>query len=422
MDTNTSEYRKFKKYMTIGAIISVFIVALFSFIVTLITSQAAYETILDIKKAMLKENVDNTISYIDFCADEYIEDHPGAVAGEVEDAAAKLARDKIYSETHVDGTYMWVEKILNYAGGDNYAIRLIHPNLKETEGEYLSTNTLNSSGIKAYEEELEGVKNNGSIYLSYDFKKLNSDEITRKVTYSCLYERFDWIVCMGVNIDDLAYYQKKAINNMILPQSVILFASSATWLALLYVMSHIYRSTKGRLFEEKNRELIDQLDWDSVSGANSRICGQRLLEEAFVRYKRGLSKPLIAMLDIDLFKQFNDTYGHELGDRVLKSFVDAVRKNTSGEDSVIRWGGDEFIAIFYDVLPDDQPALGDRILNSVRSIALPEIRKHTVTASIGFTYFHEFDEDISEALGRADEAVYEAKEGGRNNWKIKTPE
>lgn len=418
MDTDTKEYRRFKLYMVVGAVLSVILVLIFSYVITLITARMTYDATLDVKKTMLKENVENTIAYIDVCVDGYLKEHPDASDEELENEVTKIAHDKIYSETHMDGTYMWVQKVLNYDGGDRYAIRLIHPNLSDTEGDYLSTETINPSGIKAYEEELEGVKKNGSVYLTYDFKKLNSEEVTRKATYSSLYKRFDWIVCMGVNIDDLDHYQEKVMDQMLLPRTLVLAVSSVVWLVLLYMMFHIYRRTKGRMFEKKNKELSDQLAWDAVSGANSRVRGQRLMEEALSAVNQGTENILIAMLDVDFFKQFNDTYGHEVGDKVLRLFVDAVRKNTSEKDAVIRWGGDEFIAVFYDVLPEAQPELGDKILASIRDISLPELKEHSVGASIGFTYFRGADQDEKEALSRADEAVYEAKEDGRNNWKI----
>ena len=69
----------------------------------------------------------------------------------------EAVRKKIYSEENVDGSYMWVEKVLNYEGGDDYAIRLIHPNLTDTEGDVLTTNEVNSQGQKPYEEELAGI-------------------------------------------------------------------------------------------------------------------------------------------------------------------------------------------------------------------------------------------------------------------------
>ena len=419
MDSDTKEYRRFRVYMILGAALSFLAVIIFSYAVSLITANTTYEAAFEVKKTMLRENIENTIAYLDVSADKYMKQHPDASAGEIESAAAEVAREKIYSETHIDGTYMWVQKVLNYDGGDNYAIRLIHPNLSDTEGDYLSTETLNPAGMKAYEEELNGIKENGSVYLTYDFKKLNSEDVSKKVTYSCLYKRFDWIVCMGVNIDDLEHYQNEAISSMLLPQAVIVITSSAIWLTLLFMMFRAYSSTRGRIFERRNKELSDKLYHDTVTGADSRIRGQDILEESFREFRNGAQTPLLLMLDVDYFKQFNDTYGHAVGDRVLTEFVNAVKMYAAEGDAVIRWGGDEFIAVFRSVPEKELCSLGDNILNAIRSISIPELNGKQITASMGFTYYRSSDSTVKEALDRADEAVYEAKELGRNNWRVR---
>lgn len=414
------EYRKFTFWMAAGAILSIIFVVVFSYAVIMITAHMTYDATISVKKNMLKENVDNLIAFIDTCAEKFEEQHSDAGEAGLEEAMQDIARDKIYSETHVDGTYMWVQKVLDYEGGDDYAIRLIHPNLSNTEGSYLSTNAVNPDGSRPYEEELEGVKNNGSVFLKYDFKKLDSDEITEKVTYSKLYKRFDWIVCMGVNMDDMDYYQQQALNKMILPQTLILLVSSASWLGILFLMFRAYRKTRGKILEKKNEELSNRLDWDAVSTAGSRIRGQRFLDQAFLDCTNGKKDMLLLMLDVDFFKQFNDNYGHEIGDKVLKSFVEAVKENLDEKDEVFRWGGDEFIAILNEVPKEDQPRLGDEILASIRNIVIPELNgERGITASMGFTYFDPSDETVNDTLKRADAAVYEAKENGRNNWKIK---
>ncbi len=411
------EQRRFTAYVVVGLIVSLGLVILFSYAITLITAQMTYDATLEVKKSMLKENVDNMISYLDECADSYLADHPGASESELEDAMRDIAYRKIYSETHVDGTYMWVQKVLDYNGGDGYAIRLIHPNLSDTEGELLSTNTINQNGIRAYEVELEGVKKNGAVFLTYDFKKLDSEDVTQKETYSRLYDRFDWIVCMGVNIDDLSHYQEQARKNMLLSQALVIAAIFLTWMVLLYLMLNSYRKMSGRIFEKKHKELSDKLDWDTVTGANSRAYGEKLLGREYEASRHG-SRTMIAMLDVDYFKQFNDNFGHDIGDRVLREFVNAVRNVLRDGDSVVRWGGDEFIAVLHNVDKDIAHNLGERIVGAVRSIKIPELGEDCkITTSAGLAFFEMSDESVKAILDRADKAVYEAKEAGRDNCK-----
>jgi signal transduction histidine kinase len=99
--------------------------------------------------------------------------------------------------------YIWVTNIVNYEGGDNYAIRLVHPNLPDTEGDWLSTKTEDFQGDQPYKTELEGVKENGHIFFDYYFKKMDSAKISYKMSYSKLYTPFDWIIGTGIYIDDV---------------------------------------------------------------------------------------------------------------------------------------------------------------------------------------------------------------------------
>ena len=99
--------------------------------------------------------------------------------------------------------YLWVNKIINFKGGDKYAIRLIHPNLKETEGSFLTTKEQDIKGNLPYLKELEGIKKYGEIYFTYYFKQLNKDEITEKMSYAKLYKRMNWIIATGIPINDL---------------------------------------------------------------------------------------------------------------------------------------------------------------------------------------------------------------------------
>lgn len=418
MDLAKQEYRRYVLITAGGIVVSLFIILTLFYAVTRFSARLTYDTVLNMKKDMLKENVENFISYIDVELNEA--ENKGLDKDGEADYAYEVAYRKIYSETHDDGTYMWIQKVLDYDGGDDYAIRLIHPNLKDTEGTLLSTNVVNEMGMKAYEEELNGVKENGSTYLRYAFKKLNSDLVSEKITYSCLYKRLDWIVCMGVNIDDLEMYRKEAFEDLKIYQITLLFIVMLAWTLFFSIMSYGYRKTKIGSYENKNKELMDKLEFDVLTGARSRIFGEALLEKAYDSFKAGERNILLLMLDVDYFKQFNDGYGHELGDKVLKMFVEAIHSVIRSEDAIIRWGGDEFIVILKNVPKAHQPETGDRILNAVRNIKIDEIEKDNkgITTSMGFAYFKADDPDAKTALARADEALYKAKESGRNNWKI----
>ena len=413
----TNDFLRSVTFIIVGLLISMLIVTLFSVVVTDISATMTYDTTMAVKKNMLNEDVNNMIIYIDNERETYISKHPEASEEEVEEEITALARKMIYEEQHFDGAYMWIQKVLDYNGGDDYAVRLIHPNLSDTEGCLLSTNEVNQMGMKAYEIELNGVKADGEIYQNYAFKKLNSDEVTEKVTYAKLYKPFDWILCMGVNLDDIDHYRLRSQEHMRTYQTMVLSAIAITWLLMLLMLFYLFRKAGMKEYERRNIELRNKLNRDVLTGANSRTFGERLLKEEFDSFKGGKKNTLILMMDIDYFKQFNDGFGHEVGDLVLTSFVGAVRDCTRSTDSIIRWGGDEFVVILQNVQHNIMGSIADKILDSVRSIRLDDLDDIRITSSVGITYFNDNDTDFKSTLARADEALYKAKEAGRNNWK-----
>ena len=168
--TEGVEYGKCKLYVGIGSVMSILLIALSSYMIIRTTAAMTYQTTLSVKKNLLLENVESFLSYLDVCIEDYVADHLEVSREELEEEMTQVARKLIYSEANVDGAYMWVQKVLDYEGGDRYAVRLIHPNLPDTEGEYLSTNTVDSNGQKPYDEELKGIRAEGAVYLTYHFK------------------------------------------------------------------------------------------------------------------------------------------------------------------------------------------------------------------------------------------------------------
>ena len=224
---------------------------------------------------------------------------------------------------------------------------------------------------------------------------------------------------MGVNLDSINTYQTRARNTFGVYHNVIMIVAVTIWIGFLMIALYVYRRAHLGIYETKNRELSNRLNMDPLTGAGSRLFGEKALADAYADYKAGHKDTLLLIADIDYFKQFNDGYGHDVGDKVLRAFTEAVKRSTRSNDSVIRWGGDEFIVILRNIPAKFQPEAGDRILSAVRAIRIDELPEDVrITASMGFAYFDESDEDAKSTLSRADAALYRAKEAGRNNWKI----
>ena len=129
-------------------------------------------------------------------------------------------------------------------------------------------------------------------------------------------------------------------------------------------------------------------------------------------------KPLsLFMLDIDFFKQVNDTYGHSAGDEVLQEFAARLGRNLRGIDLAARYGGEEFIGALPDTVLDRAESVAVRLLQEISASPFPFSGgpgELSVTASIGVTMTDGASDSIRDVVDRADHALYEAKETGRN--------
>ncbi len=123
----------------------------------------------------------------------------------------------------------------------------------------------------------------------------------------------------------------------------------------------------------------------------------------------------IIMLDIDKFKNINDTYGHDVGDTVIISLAKELINSCRKSDVACRYGGEEFVILFPNTSQDGAKIVAENIRSSLENLSL-DIQDKTIhfTASIGVSSLFDDEINIEKALKRADEALYKAKESGRN--------
>ena len=127
-------------------------------------------------------------------------------------------------------------------------------------------------------------------------------------------------------------------------------------------------------------------------------------------------KPLaLLFLDIDYFKQINDTYGHLFGDGVLKKFTDVLRNNTRSCDISCRYGGEEFLVLLINLNINDAKQIAERIAEQIRQLTFEEFPDFRFTVSIGLVCsVPQENNTLEDFIRRGDEAMYEAKKSGRN--------
>jgi len=162
-------------------------------------------------------------------------------------------------------------------------------------------------------------------------------------------------------------------------------------------------------------QLEDKTIHDKLTNAYNREYFEQNYKSIISEFSSNGNILGVAFLDIDHFKSVNDTYGHDIGDEILKNFVKTILKYSRESDILIRWGGEEFI-LFLKVQSDEslKRAL-DHIRNTIE-IEEFEAVGH-ITCSIGASIYIK-DEDINHTIKRADEAVYKAKNNGRNRVEI----
>lgn len=166
---------------------------------------------------------------------------------------------------------------------------------------------------------------------------------------------------------------------------------------------------------ERLRTAQREAQLDVLTGAQNRRGGVLALQEGFSLWQTSGVGTGILMFDIDDFKRFNDTYGHELGDEVLKVVSTAVTNCMRSDDVFIRWGGDEFIVMLRDFELDAAPAIEKKLLAAVKGACIKaDGACVSVAISAGLTVFRQSDEGYEDAVNRADEALYEAKRSGKD--------
>ncbi len=324
--------------------------------------------------------------------------------------------DKIRNLKFENGSYVWVNEIINYDGGDNYAIRLVHPNLPATEGMHLSTNMTDIRGNRPYSEELQGVKNHGELFFTYYFKELHSYEVSEKLTYAKLYKDFNWVIDMGIPLDDIREYidhTNKRSMQTVRGQMI----SLVTLMVIVVGCSLILFLLLERLYANRIRKQMElEMKKDILSKAYSRRYGTVELTRAFKAFKKSRRRDTaIIMFDVDDFKGINDTYGHDMGDKVLAEIVNKVYQVIRSSDSLIRWGGDEFVGIFRGLAEENAVYICEKIVASIANLKIQQGDEYiSPTISLGIAYFDKKDNSFEDVLKRADAAMYMSKKAGKN--------
>ena len=174
--------------------------------------------------------------------------------------------------------------------------------------------------------------------------------------------------------------------------------------------------------QARNAELRAAALYDALTGLPNRMLLDERLIQAVRRSERS-GKPFAVMfVDLDRFKAVNDTYGHVVGDRLLKAVSDRMQGCVRGEDTVARVGGDEFIVVLAELARGvDAGLVGEKMLKELARPFEVEAHQLDIGASVGISVYPDDARDVQTLLLHADAAMYHAKRAGRNQLSFFAP-
>jgi diguanylate cyclase (GGDEF)-like protein/PAS domain S-box-containing protein len=174
--------------------------------------------------------------------------------------------------------------------------------------------------------------------------------------------------------------------------------------------------TQRKQFEQK---LADMATHDSLTGLPNRTLLSDRLTMGVAFSRRSGNNLAVLMLDLDRFKVINDTLGHDVGDQLLKAVAERLQSVTRKSDTIARIGGDEFVLVLPQITSSGNAAmLAQRVLDVLREPFIFDGHRLTVTTSIGIAVYPDDGREIHILLKNADQAMYRAKEQGRDMFKF----
>ena len=159
-------------------------------------------------------------------------------------------------------------------------------------------------------------------------------------------------------------------------------------------------------------QLWDMAVTDSLTGLYVRRYFMVKLQEEIHRAERYGKRLSVIMADLDRFKKINDTYGHDAGDRALKTISQFLQKNIRDVDAIARYGGEEFVMLIPDADKEAAYCLAQRLREELGKVKFEDLPP--ITISLGIATFPSDSTDIEDLIKKADAAMYEAKQKGRN--------
>lgn len=281
------------------------------------------------------------------------------------------------------------------AGSDAHA-------LGSWNNSYLSMQNIDKSDIPTYREWLDSVRRlEDNIGISYSIGGVYYSQYCSKIN-----SMPGWYVVVRIPSSTLSATMKAFRNYVLIFLAVLL-------LVVVVLIANMYRLSK-----RENKMLTSLSIHDPLTGALNRRAFDLAAEQLLSRSRESA----LIFFDIDYFKQVNDRFGHDIGDRLLVAFSDTLRKNFSKQGIISRFGGDEFVVLTEMDSPDQVTEALDKCMREVHSIELNGRDKDTdgegflISFSAGAARYPLDAGNLPDLKKCADKALYESKEKGRNGY------
>lgn len=228
---------------------------------------------------------------------------------------------------------------------------------------------------------------------------------------------------LGALLEQRGFYRNEEVEYRRKDGSLFIGANSAVAVrdergALLYFDGVISDITERKQAEQKIYQLAH---YDSLTGLPNRTLLQDRLAQAVREAHRGERHLALLFLDLDRFKNVNDSLGHEFGDQLLKAVAKRLRECVRESDTVSRQGGDEFLLLLHDIADGTAAArIAEKILQVVSEPYVLGVHELHITPSIGISLYPQDGDNADALIRNADAAMYHAKESGRANYQFYT--
>jgi diguanylate cyclase (GGDEF)-like protein/PAS domain S-box-containing protein len=346
--------------------------------------------------------------------------------------------DNVHRLKHSSGDWIWIRiRGKTHYDSDGQAIRMTgtHTDVTQERKQELKYNLLAQMVEQTHDSviatDLEGLVTNwnkgSEILLEYSAKEMIGKHI-KNIYPSEDYEKL---------LDNIKILQKEeeyhGVVRLVKKSGTIIFANLS--LSILkdsndepygmvgYSQDITERKKTEDILHEQKNMLDYQAHHDALTGLPNRMLFMDRLHQAIEKAKRNKTEIAIFFIDLDRFKQINDSLGHDIGDRVLNIITKRLNDVMRQEDTLARLGGDEFTIIMENLKnSQDASILADKILKVLEEVMLVDGHNLYISCSIGISVYPKDENDALNLLKDADAAMYRAKDEGRNNYQFYSAE